>query len=54
MEQMGSVAVGFIGRGDTREVITPFRESSEICRNCGVCKWICPARNLADEDIVEG
>jgi len=52
-EQMKSVLIGFIGRGDSREVVTPFRESSEICRNCGVCRCICPARYLSVDDIVE-
>lgn len=45
-EQMRSGALGFIGRGDTREVVTPFREASEICRNCGACMYICPAMEL--------
>ena len=41
-EQMGSGAIGFVGRGQKREVVTPFREASEICRNCGACMYICP------------
>ena len=42
-EQMGSGAIGFVGRGQKREVATPFRMASEICRNCGACMYICPA-----------
>ena len=42
-EQMGSGAIGFVGRGQNREVATPFRMVSEICRNCGACMYICPA-----------
>jgi len=42
-EQMGSGAIGFVGRGQKREVATPFRMVSEICRNCGACMYICPA-----------
>jgi bidirectional [NiFe] hydrogenase diaphorase subunit len=45
-EQMGSGAIGFVGRGQKREVATPFRMASEICRNCGACMYICPAVNL--------
>jgi len=45
-EQMGAGAIGFVGRGQKREVVTPFRASSEICRNCGGCMYICPAVNL--------
>jgi NADH dehydrogenase/NADH:ubiquinone oxidoreductase subunit G len=41
-EQMGSGAIGFVGRGQKREVATPFRIASEICRNCGACMYICP------------
>ena len=42
-EQMGSGAIGFVGRGQKREVATPFRMASEVCRNCGACMYICPA-----------
>ena len=42
-EQMGSGAIGFAGRGQNREVATPFHMASEICRNCGACMYICPA-----------
>ena len=42
-EQMGSGAIGFVGRGQRREVATPFRMVNEICRNCGACMYICPA-----------
>ena len=42
-EQMGSGAIGFVGRGQEREVATPFHMASEVCRNCGACMYICPA-----------
>ena len=45
-EQMGSGAIGFVGRGQKREIVTPFRLSSEICRNCGACMYICPVVEL--------
>ncbi len=41
-EQMKGGAIGFVGRGPKREIATPFREVSEICRNCGGCMYICP------------
>ncbi|MGD8506052.1 MAG: 2Fe-2S iron-sulfur cluster-binding protein [Candidatus Bathyarchaeota archaeon] len=41
-EQMGGGAIGFVGRGQKREVITPFRQVSDVCRNCGACMYICP------------
>jgi NADH dehydrogenase/NADH:ubiquinone oxidoreductase subunit G len=45
-EQMGSGAIGFAGRGQKREVVTPFRTASDICRNCGACMYICPVVDL--------
>jgi bidirectional [NiFe] hydrogenase diaphorase subunit len=45
-EQMGSGAIGFVGRGQDREVATPFHTASEICRNCGACMYICPVVEL--------
>lgn len=45
-EQMRGGAIGFVGRGQNREVVTPFHEASEICRNCGACMYICPVVEL--------
>jgi bidirectional [NiFe] hydrogenase diaphorase subunit len=45
-ELMGSGAIGFVGRGQDREVTTPFHMASEICRNCGACMYICPVVDL--------
>ncbi len=45
-QQMGSGAIGFVGRGQNREVVTPFSMASEICRNCGACMYICPVVEL--------
>ena len=45
-ELMGSGAIGFVGRGQDREVATPFHTASEICRNCGACMYICPVVEL--------
>jgi len=45
-EQMGSGTIGFVGRGQKREVATPFHMTSETCRNCGACMYICPIVDL--------
>lgn len=44
-EVMKSEFVGFIGRGCTREAVTPFRASRDFCLNCGACRYICPVRS---------
>lgn len=45
-EQMGSGAIGFVGRGTDRKITTPFDMKSDICRQCGGCIYICPACQL--------
>jgi len=45
-EQMMSKAIGFRGRGQNRTVGTPFDITSEVCRQCGGCIYVCPACNL--------
>jgi bidirectional [NiFe] hydrogenase diaphorase subunit len=45
-EQMTGGAIGFVGRGQKREVVTPFREANDVCRNCGACMYICPVVTL--------
>lgn len=45
-EQMSGGAIGFAGRGQKREVVTPFREANDVCRNCGACMYICPIVTL--------
>lgn len=50
-EQMQSGGIGFISRGNSRQVATPFRTTPQECRNCGGCEWICPVcerASLAD------
>jgi NADH dehydrogenase/NADH:ubiquinone oxidoreductase subunit G len=42
-EQMGSGAIGFINRGQDREITTPFDMTTDECRRCGGCIHICPA-----------
>ena len=45
-EQMVAKAIGFRGRGENRSIGTPFDKTSEVCRVCGGCIYVCPACNL--------
>ena len=45
-EQMVAGAIGFRGRGQTRSIGTPFDVTSEVCRLCGGCMYVCPACEL--------
>jgi coenzyme F420 hydrogenase subunit beta len=45
-EQMGGKAIGFINRGKSLKISTPFLKVSEQCRRCGGCIEICPACNM--------
>jgi heterodisulfide reductase subunit A len=50
-ERMGVSAVGFIGRGISREVDTPFGKPSDACLACGACASVCPTGAIKLEDI---
>lgn len=41
-QQMMGDAIGFAGRGKDRHVSRPFDITSETCRQCGGCMYICP------------
>lgn len=45
-EQMMAGAIGFSGRGVRRRVARPFETTSELCRQCGACEYICPVCEL--------
>jgi coenzyme F420 hydrogenase subunit beta len=45
-EQMMAKAIGFRGRGGNRDLGTPFDLTSETCRQCGACIYVCPACEL--------
>jgi len=45
-EQMMAEAIGFSNRGKNIHIDTPFHESSEVCRKCGGCIYVCPACTL--------
>ena len=55
-EQMKSGGIGFVGRGTSRRVATPFGVTPEECRNCGGCEWICPVceRACLADSLVNG
>lgn len=46
VEQMAAGAIGFRGRGANRSIGTPFDATSEKCRLCGGCMYVCPACEL--------
>ena len=45
-EQMMAHAIGFRGRGAKRSIGTPFDASSDVCRQCGGCLYVCPTCQL--------
>jgi coenzyme F420 hydrogenase subunit beta len=45
-EQMVAGAIGFTGRGQERSIGTPFDSTSEVCRLCGGCMFVCPVCEL--------
>jgi coenzyme F420 hydrogenase subunit beta len=45
-EQMMAGAIGFAYRGSKRRVARPFDKTSELCRQCGACLYICPVCEL--------
>jgi len=45
-EQMAAGAIGFSARGERRRITTPFDITSEVCRLCGGCIYVCPACQL--------
>ncbi len=45
-EQMMAKAIGFRGRGENRSIGTPFDITSDVCRQCGGCMYVCPACSL--------
>jgi len=50
-EQMMAKAIGFTNRGNKLKINTPFDKTSDECRRCGGCIYICPACTLRCEGI---
>ncbi len=49
-EVVGVDAIGFRGRGITKEVATPFDEAPPDCIACGSCAFICPVNVIPMEE----
>lgn len=49
-EVVGVSAIGFKGRGATKEVATPFDQAPPDCIACGSCAYICPVKVIPMED----
>ena len=45
-QQMMAGAIGFAGRGLHRRVSRPFDMTSDLCRQCGACLYVCPVCEL--------
>ena len=45
-EQMNARAIGFVNRGGRMKITTPFDKTSDECRRCGACMYVCPACQL--------
>jgi heterodisulfide reductase subunit A2 len=47
-------AIGMMGRGAKREVMTPFGDFSASCRTCGACLFVCPTGHINDLAKISG
>ncbi|MCK5345073.1 MAG: (2Fe-2S)-binding protein, partial [Candidatus Heimdallarchaeota archaeon] len=50
-ERMGKNAINFQGRGNDREIGTPYMEQSEVCMTCGACAFICPTSRFTPKKV---
>ncbi len=53
-EIQGVGAIGMVGRGAKRQILTPFGEFSDTCRTCGACAFICPTGRFKDIGKISG
>ena len=49
-EKIGTAAISFAGRGQSRDVSTEFGALSELCIGCGSCAAVCPTGMIRVED----
>ena len=49
-EKIGTAAISFAGRGQSRVVTTEFNAISELCIGCGACAAICPTGTVYVDD----
>lgn len=49
-EVVGVSAIGFKGRGQSRDVATPFDEAPADCIACGSCAYVCPVGVIPMEE----
>jgi len=43
---VGVAAITFEGRGENREVTTPWHLQSDVCIACGTCAYVCPTNAI--------
>jgi heterodisulfide reductase subunit A len=53
-ELQGAGAIGMVGRGVKRKVMTPFGETSQTCRTCGACAFVCPTGHIKNIGEISG
>ncbi len=53
-EVQHAAAIGMVGRGAKRQVMTPFGEFSHTCRTCGACQFVCPTGHFKDIGAISG
>lgn len=51
-DAVGAAAIGFVDRGISRKIGTPFDLHSDVCLGCGACAAVCPTGAIVIEDEV--
>ena len=50
-ERMGPAVLTFTGRGQDREVGSPYGVPSDVCQACGACTFVCPTGRIQFSDV---